>query len=301
MGDDPCRVIESDAPIAGAVTVGRVLTYHQYGEGRALVCHPGGPGFSSLYFRDLAGLGTHFRLVLLDPRGTGKSPRPSDPSAYTINDYVADLEEARDRLGLDRMLLLGHSHGGVVAQAYAARHPERVERLILASTLPRFQVEQEQAMREGMEARSGEPWYAAAQAALEAEQAGEFATDAELAELVWRELPLYFAHFGETEATYLTELKAESPNADALRLFNQEIFPTFDLRRELPRISAPTLVITGTEDFICGPLCGHEIAASIRDVQTLLVQGAGHFLFVEKPAEFATSISTFLGEPAPRV
>jgi pimeloyl-ACP methyl ester carboxylesterase len=278
-----------------------VLTYRQLGEGQALVCHPGGPGFSSLYFGDLAGLGTRFRLVLLDPRGTGNSPRPPDPSAYTIDDYVADLEEARDRLGFDRMLLLGHSHGGVVAQAYAARHPERVERLILASTLPRFQAEQEGAMRGGMEARRGEPWYAAAQAALEAEQAGQFTTDAELAELVWRELPLYFAHFAKTEAAYLEELKAESPNADALRLFNLEVFPIFDLRPELPRISAPTLVITGTEDFICGPLCADEIAASIGDVQTLLVPGAGHFVFVERPVEFATAITKFLGEPAPRV
>jgi pimeloyl-ACP methyl ester carboxylesterase len=278
-----------------------VLTYRQVGEGRDLVCHPGGPGFSSLYFRDLAGLGTHFRLVLLDPRGTGKSPRPPDPSAYTINDYVADLEEVRDGLGFERMILLGHSHGGVVAQAYAARHPERVERLILASTLARFQAEQEEAMREGMEARSGEPWYAAAQAALETEQAGGFTTDVELAELIWRELPLYFAHFGETEAAYLEELKVESPNADALRLFNREIFPTFDLRRELPRVSAPTLVITGTEDFICGPLCADEIAASISDGQTLLVPGAGHFTFIERPVEFATAITTFLGEPAPRV
>jgi hypothetical protein len=100
-----------------------------------------------------------------------------------------------------------------------------------------------------------------------------------LAELVWRELPLYFAHFGETEAAYLEELKAESPNADALRLFNQEILPTFDIRPELPRISAPTLVITGTEDFICGPLSASEIAGSITDVQTRLVPGAGQFVF----------------------
>jgi proline-specific peptidase len=278
-----------------------VLTYRQLGDGRALVCHPGGPGFSSLYFRDLAEIGTRFRLVLLDPRGTGNSPRPSDPRAYTIDDYVADLEEARDRLGLDRMLLLGHSHGGVVAQAYAARHPKRVERLILASTLPRFQAGQEAAMREGMAGHSGEPWYAAAQAALEAEQNGEFTTDEELAELVWQELPLYFAHFGDTEAAYLEKLKTENPNADALHLFNHEIFPTFDLRRELTRISAPTLVITGTEDFICGPLCAQEIAASITDVETMLVPGAGHFIFVERPLEFATAITRFLGEPAPRV
>ena len=91
----------------------------------------------SRYFGDLAGLWERFTLVLLNPRGTGNSARPKDSGAYQIEDYVADLEELRVHLGLERLLLLGHSHGGVVAQAYAARHPGRVERLVLASTLAR--------------------------------------------------------------------------------------------------------------------------------------------------------------------
>jgi pimeloyl-ACP methyl ester carboxylesterase len=73
------------------------------------------------------------------------------------------------------MLLLGHSHGGVVTAAYAAAYPERVERLVLASTLARFGEEQQQAMTAAMEARAGEPWYEDAQEALAREQAGDFA------------------------------------------------------------------------------------------------------------------------------
>jgi proline iminopeptidase len=125
--------------------------------GAKLVCHPGGPGFSSRYFHDLAGLGEDFKLILLDPRGTGGSDRPADPRAYTTADYVADLDELREHLGLERMLLLGHSHGGVVAAAYAAAHPDRVDRLVLASTLARFGEDQWREMAQMMEARSGEP------------------------------------------------------------------------------------------------------------------------------------------------
>ena len=205
---------------------GRALTYHRMGSGPVVVCHPGGPGFSALYFGDLAGLWERFTLILLNPRGTGTSGRPADRRAYQIDDYVADLEELRGHLGLERMLLLGHSHGGVVAQAYAARNPDRVEKLVLASTLARFGPEQEAAMREGMDKRSGQPWYPDAKAALEEEQEGDFSNDEEMAELVFRELPLYFAHFGAAEAGYLDTLKSETPNADTLRLFNQEIFET---------------------------------------------------------------------------
>ncbi|HVD46349.1 MAG TPA: alpha/beta hydrolase, partial [Candidatus Limnocylindria bacterium] len=235
---------------------GRTLTYHTVGnDGPVVVCHPGGPGFSSLYFGDLAGLWERFMLVLLNPRGTAGSSRPADPRAYQIEDYVADVEELRVHLGLEKMLLLGHSHGGVVAQLYAARHPEKVEKLVLASTLPRFGAEQEAAMRAGMDRRSGQPWYPDALAALDEEQEGKFSNDEELAGLVFRELPLYFAHFGAAEAGYLDTLKSETPNADTLRLFNKEIFEKFDLRGELGKIKAPTLVITGDEDFICGPVC----------------------------------------------
>jgi proline iminopeptidase len=60
---------------------GRRLAYRRKGKGPVLVCHGGGPGFSSLYLGDVAGLGDELELVLLDPRGTGESPKPSDPHA----------------------------------------------------------------------------------------------------------------------------------------------------------------------------------------------------------------------------
>ncbi|HEY8633343.1 MAG TPA: alpha/beta hydrolase [Candidatus Dormibacteraeota bacterium] len=273
---------------------GRTLGYHTMGRGPVLVCHPGGPGFSSLYFGDLAGLWERFTLVLLNPRGTGNSGRPVDSRAYQIGDYVSDVEELRVHLGLEKLLLLGHSHGGVVAQAYAARHPGRVERLVLASTLARFGGPQQEAMREGMDKRSGQPWYPDAVAALEEEQEGKFSSDEEMAGLVFRELPLYFAHFGGAEAGYLDTLKTEKLNADALKLFNKEIFETFDLRGELGAISAPTLVITGEADFICGPVCAEEIVGGIKGARKVIVGDSGHMIFVEQPEEFEREVAEFL-------
>jgi proline-specific peptidase len=262
-----------------------------------LVCHPGGPGFSSSYFSDLAGLFEQFNLVMLNPRGTGSSDRPADPHAYRIEDYVSDVEELRMHLGLERILLLGHSHGGVVAQAYAATHPGRVRRLVLASSLARFGPEHEAAMHAGMDKRSGQPWYPDAVAALEAEQAGGFANDQELSELVFREMPLYFAHYGPVEAGYLDTLRSENINGDTLKIFNQEVFTpafSFDQRSLLSRITAPTLVITGEDDFICGPLCSAEVTAAITGAREVIVGDSGHMVFIEQPQVFHDEVADFL-------
>ena len=264
------------------------------GAGRPLVCHPGGPGASSLYFGDLAGLGEAFELILLDPRGTGTTPAPDDPRAYDLDDYVADLEELRVDLGLDAIDLLGHSHGGIVAIAYAAAHPQRVRRLVLASTLACFHAEQEEAMLAGMRRHEREPWYADAIAALEAEQTGAFTTQEELSELTRREMPLYVSRYGEEERHYLERLEAEVWNADALKLFNEESFTTFDLRPQLSRIAAPTLVITGEDDFITGPVCARELAELAPRAELVILPAAGHFVFVEAADRFREEVTRFL-------
>jgi len=274
---------------------GRRLAYRRAGSGTTLVCHGGGPGFSGLYLGDLGGLDQHLDLVMLDPRGTGGSDRPADSRAYAIEDYANDVEELREHLGLERINLFGHSHGGVVAMEYAARHPDRVDKLILASTLARFAQEQVGAMEAGMAAKAGEPWFEDASAALAAEQAGEFETDEELGALALREFPFYFAEYGDAERAYLDSLREDVPNADTLRYFNTEIFETFDLRPRLAEITAPTLVITGEQDFITGPVCADEIEDALSDARKVVIPGAGHFVFVETPGEFRAAVLEFLG------
>jgi proline iminopeptidase len=270
---------------------GRKLTYRKLGHGPVLVVHPGGPGFSSAYMGDLAGLWERYTLVILNPRGTDGSDRPADPGAYHLDDYVSDLEELRGHLGLERMLLLGYSHGGIVAQAYASDSPGRVSRLVLSSTAARFGPEQEAATQAAKEKRSGQPWYADAAAAAEEEMGAT--TDEQLRDLVFREMPLYFARFGPAEAGYLDTFRSETINSDALRVFGDEL-PTLDLRSRLPSITAQTLVITGEEDFICGPVCAAEMSAAIPGAREVIVGDAGHMIFVEQAQAFHDEVSDFL-------
>ena len=274
---------------------GRTLAYHRSGSGPTLVCHPGGPGFSSLYLGDLAGVDRELELVLLDPRGTGGSDPARDSGGYAIADYAADVEELRDHLGVERLLLLGHSHGGVVATEYAASHPDRVERLILASTLSRHGPEQEAAMQQAVEARQGEPWYDDAVAALETEAQGSFADGRELMELCRRMMPLYYADYGEREQRHVASLVDDSLCVDATRLWEKEIWEHFDMRPLLPSLTMPTLVITGEQDFITGPACAAELAEGIPTAKTIVLPGAGHMIHVEAPERFREAVLSFLG------
>src|SRR3972149_6056758 len=104
---------------------GRMVTYRREGRGPVLVGHPGGPGFSALYFGDFAGLGERLSLVMLNPRGTGGSDRPADRRAYAVAGHLADLDELRPHLGLDQMWLGGHSPGGGIAMGQPPAPPRR--------------------------------------------------------------------------------------------------------------------------------------------------------------------------------
>jgi proline iminopeptidase len=267
---------------------GRTLAYRREGVGPILVCHPGGPGFSSRYFADLAGLGDAFTLILLDPRGTGAS----DPaSSYATHDYAADLEAVRTHLELEQLDLLGHSHGGVAAAAYAAEHPGWLRRLILANSLVRLHPEE---MEAAMQERSGEPWYDDARAALDQESAGEYGSEEELAAITQRFWPMYFARYDDVARTYVEQsIAPERPNPDALREFNEAI-ETWDMRGDLGLIKSPALVITGERDFITGPACSKEIAEGIAGSELVVVADCGHFTFVECPERFRSEVTRFL-------
>ena len=270
---------------------GRTLTYGREGSGPVLVCHPGGPGFSSRYLADVGGLGESFTLILLDPRGTAGSSAPEDSRAYTTSDYVADVEELRVRLGEEHLNLLGHSHGGVVAMGYAAQYPARTRRLVAADTLVRLHPDE---MDELKARHRHEPWYDDAQRALEQEDAGEYENEVELREITRRFWPMYFATFDDRAQRYVDEsIVPELANPDALKVFNEGI-EEWDMRPELEHIEAPTLVITGVYDFICGPACADDITAGIRGAERVVLEDCGHFTFIEQPDAFRRTVTSFL-------
>lgn len=257
---------------------GRTLTWHERGSGAPLLCHPGGPGSSSAYFGELSELAAERTLLLLDPRGTGGSDRPADPSAYGLDDYGADIDALRRHLGLDRIDLLAHSHGGFVAMPWAAANVDHLGKLVLASTAPRFTDAIRQARRARIGSHHGQPYFDDAMDALRAHEEGRYETDEELADLYRRESVL-FAPPGLDPTPVFKALEAAGDNADALRHFNERIAGGMDHRALLASVTNETLVITGELDpFISG---AHEIAEALPNGTLVIVSGADHFPFVE--------------------
>jgi proline iminopeptidase len=269
---------------------GLTLSYERRGSGPLLVCHPGGPGGSGAEFRDFAGLDDTFELVLLNPRGS----HGSDPAGdYALASYAADVEALREHLGVEQLDLLGFSHGGIVAMAYAAAYGLRVRRLLLVGTLAVWGEEAEAAMNNLIEKRRGQPWFDEAAQAIEEEQAGEFSSVDELIANVQRQAPLYF-HRWEGNEQAGRELFSDFAHSEPLHYFNTVEFPNFDLRGELRTIEAPTLVVVGDDDMIAGPVCADAIVRELSDVRLVTIPDSGHFLYIEQPDAFRAALTDFL-------
>jgi pimeloyl-ACP methyl ester carboxylesterase len=271
---------------------GRTLSYTRTGTGPLLVCHAGGPGFSGATLGDLGALGDCFELVVLDPRGTGGSTIPDD-GGYRQEDYVTDLEELRLHLRLEKFDLLGHSHGGFVAMSYAGAHSQRVRRLVLVATAPRFAPEYDDRVRALWEA-SDDPSIAVALEARTKRVARGHEEDEERMRLRMLELRLYFRRAEGVE--WLSAVFGqEPPNVEALKFFNAELAPRYDNRRELPLIDAPTLLITGDLDFF-GPPANAEMLELIPDARNEVLSQAGHFVWFDEPDRFREEVTRFLKE-----
>jgi len=114
---------------------GVMIYYKMLGRGAPLVIVHGGPGASHDYFLPyLLPLARHNKLIFIDERGSGRSQKLEDPSGYTIENMVEDVETVRQALGLGKIALLGHSYGGALAQAYALKYQANLTHLILGST-----------------------------------------------------------------------------------------------------------------------------------------------------------------------
>jgi proline iminopeptidase len=255
------------------------------GNGPLLVCHPGGPGFDGTELHDLGGLDATRTLLLLDPRGTGGS---ADAETYLLDDYVGDVEDVHNELGEAQIDLLGFSHGGLVAAAYAIAHRSRLRKLVLTVGLAAFTPEMEVEAKQTIESRAGEPWHPAAVAALAREEAGDYGTSEDGAAMWNAMAPLYFSRW---EERYRPLVEVERMNPEPLRQFNAV---PFDLRPDLGRIEAETLVITGRDDFICGPAAAQVLADGIPRSELVIIEDAGHMLHLEQPAAFSGAVEAFL-------
>ncbi|MFB4284722.1 MULTISPECIES: alpha/beta fold hydrolase [unclassified Nonomuraea] len=267
---------------------GVLQRYHVTGSGPLCLVHPGGPGLGWEYLR-MPELEQHLTLLYLEPIGTGGSghlPRPQD---YRIDTYAHFLHGVIEHLNVPSVFLLGHSHGGFVAQQYALTHPAALAGLILYDTSPCTGQEfwdQALATLDRLPQRHPDQPEAATIPRLFRHALA--ATDNESCTQALRAvLPAYFADYWAREGD-LAPLRASLRAwADPLRAEQ----PPFDVRDRLGQITTPTLIISGAHDFICGPGWGRLLHEGIAHAQFLLLQDSGHLGHLEQPGAFTAAVN----------
>jgi proline iminopeptidase len=271
---------------------GTVLHYEAVGTGDPLVCLPGGPGRAVAYLEDLAGLGADRTLVLLDPRATGHSDLPSDPSTLRFDRLADDVEVLREHLGVETVDVLGHSAGCFVAQAWAGAHPERARSLVLVTPSDRLHGGTQSDLPVIRARRADEPWYPDAAAALEAM---EDAPPSQVGALERELRPFWYGRWDERCQEHAASADRQTNKRAMLGFVSGlEQVDLTALLGQLKNVDAPVLVVGGELDAMTGVDAAHVVAAPFPNAQVSVVAGAGHYPWVDAPEGFRSAISAFL-------
>jgi proline iminopeptidase len=268
------------------------IHYTIRGSGPALIAISGGPGADARGWDNFAKIDQFVTVIAIHPRGSGLSD-PSLDSAYLLADYASDVEELRQYLGLDRPIVMGWSHGGMIAQQFASTYPNSLSKLILVDTSAYFG-EFLSDVEAAVQAFKDQPWYEDSLDALKHEWAGDYQTDEDMGRLWAREMKFYFKHFGTREQAYHARTKDLALRVAPLKTFNEREAPTMDLRPQLSKITVPTLVIVGRHDFITNVAMAEEMVKHIPNTCLEIFEDSGHFAVIEEPVKFHDVIEEFI-------
>jgi pimeloyl-ACP methyl ester carboxylesterase/DNA-binding CsgD family transcriptional regulator len=228
----------------------------------------------------LAELSRHHTLVRYDPRGCGLSDR--ETGDLSLARWVADLETVVDAAGLDRFALFGASQSGAMAVVYAARHPERVERLIVYGGFLRG------FMRRGPTS----------------EQIRQWQMMLGLVELGWgQDNPAFRQMFSsllipggtQEQMRWLNELERVSTTPECAARILESIHE-MDATEYGPRVACPTLVLNARGDLRVPFEEGRRLAALVPNARFVPLETDNHILLDTEPAfaQFVAEVHEFL-------
>lgn len=273
------------------------LRYRVVGTGpdTVVVLHGGPSVFSSSYLvDDLAPLAAGRTLIHYDQRGAGRSGLPADMALVTVERHVADLEAVREHFGLEEMKLVGHSWGAMLAAFYTAAHPGRVERLALLNPGP-IDVPLHLEFLQNRGAR-----ITPEDAALQEQMLTNIFTGNDpvgSCEVFFGSLVKAYMADPSAVARFRGEWCDVTPERAQDMWFSLErvvvSLGLWDLRPLLAEVAVPALVVHGTGDPI--PFASSQAwAASIPGARLEVIDGTGHFPWLENPVAVFTTLDTFL-------
>jgi proline iminopeptidase len=288
---------------------GALIYYKIIGRGTPLMIVHGGPGASHDYLLPhLLPLMRTNKLIFIDERGSGRSSKIEDAKQYTVANMVEDIESVRQALGLGKISLLGHSAGGVLAEAYALKYQQNLSHLILGSTFASTKELNEAlaAMKRNMDPNDRKR-------VDELEAAGLFGKGAiwehgrypeEYAKLAWgpgyfpylyrnRPDPNYDPAGGNTSTAWDVYREMWGSHGEFVVDGNLAEVEYLD---KLSAIKVPTLIIVGEFDE-SDPKMSKEMHAKIAGSKLVILPNSGHMTFVDQPNLFIKTVSEFVARP----
>ena len=267
---------------------GTVLHYDVVGKGAKVVMLSGGPGFSPEYLRPVADkLGDKYAFVLLHQRGTGKSVLDKyDAETISLKNLVLDLEALRKELKVNQLTIVGHSFGGILTMMYAREYPKNVGAIAFVdaggptlASVPKFTA--------NLDARFSEEDRAAIR-----EWSGDKSKENHkraVLEITKAKTAAYFADRSKAKA--LIDSLHEDSFSDRMFWSVVPQMMTLDLRTGLEKVAAPVVVIHGKQD----PLeSAEEVHKTFPGSKLVMLDGAGHFPWLEQPDAFYAELGSFL-------
>lgn len=268
----------------------------------AIVFLHGGPGLDHCYFLPhMQPITKQYPVVFYDQRGSGKSlDMDISVDKLTVSQFVQDLEQLRQGLGLTQMILAGHSWGGFLGAQYALRYPECMNSLLLLTPMP-FTSEGQRCMSEEFAKRAREI-YESISALFDETRLKSLEKEAIIK--AWQRLfSVYMADPKHSDRLRMNGELASEIGGVRVRNGLTSTWVFQDDLNELPRLNSldiPALVIHGERDI--EPLqASQELAAALPNAELKIIEKCGHFPFIEQPECFFEHVLHFLNKTdAPR-
>ncbi|MER2060448.1 MAG: alpha/beta fold hydrolase [Niallia sp.] len=258
------------------------------------VLHGGPGGDHTLYKPYLTPLSEMMQLVYIDNRGSGFSDE-GPQSTYTLENNVEDVESLREYLGLEKIVILGQSYGGITALSYAVKYPNRIAGLVLITTSSshRFLERSKQVLEE----KGTQEQKLVAENAL----SGAFESNEE-----------YYNYLAVTGSLYSHSVKA-NPTQEEIQMMQDAMarckvcyqaanegfrelgfLRSYDVTDQLQKITSPTLIITGRHNWIAPVQESLEMANKLPNNELVIFEQSSHNVMSDEYNLFLSTVQDFV-------
>jgi proline iminopeptidase len=273
---------------------GTQLYYQAMGNGQPIFFLHGRSGSHRYFLPHMQPLADRYQLLFYDQRGTGLSSGKIELKAISIDQFVEDLESLRVAFGSEKISLIGHSSGAIIALFYAFKYPGHIDKLILVDPVPvtnAFLVEQNQTIRQRLQRLSPKEQQTLSTVCR---SSGQLSTEARKDCL---KLDAALRFYDPAKALAMDDTVEENTEKNATTI-QSLIMTSFNRRQpeidsQLTTLRVPTLIMHGDFDPI--PIGSSEyFHQRIVASQLVIVQESGHFPFVEQSEKFLAAIRAFM-------